>query len=67
MTRTELTAKRAQLRRQLDDLERVRMTCESCIHLTERRVCSMFDAEPPAEAITTDIGCESWVHDEIPF
>lgn len=67
MTRTELTAKRAQLRRQLDDLERVRMTCESCIHLTERRVCSMFDAEPPAEAITTDIGCEFWTYDNVPF
>lgn len=67
MTREQLTNQRAILRRQLDDLERVRMTCESCIHLTERRVCSLFDAEPPAEAITTDIGCESWTYDEIPF
>lgn len=67
MTRTELTAKRAQLRRQLDDLERVRMACESCIHLTERRVCSMFDAEPPAEALGSDIGCEAWAWDDIPF
>jgi len=43
------------------------MACSSCTHLTEHRVCDLFDAEPPAEAITTDIGCEAWIHDEIPF
>lgn len=67
MTRTELTAKRASLRRQLDDLERVRMACNTCTHLTEHRVCDLFDAEPPAEALTTDIGCESWTYDNVPF
>jgi len=67
MTRTELTAKRAQLRRQLDDLERVRMACNTCTHLTGHRVCDLFDAEPPAEAITTDIGCEAWTYDNVPF
>lgn len=67
MTRTELTAKRASLRRQLDDLERVRMACNNCIHLTEHRVCALFDAEPPADAINQDIGCEALAWDGIPF
>lgn len=67
MTRTELTTRRASLRRQLDDLERVRMACNTCAHLTQHRVCSLFDAEPPTEAITTDIGCDAWTWDEVPF
>lgn len=67
MTRTELTAKRAQLRRQLDDLERVRMSCNTCIHLTEHQVCAHFGAAPPSDAIKSDIGCETWQFDNIPF
>ncbi|HWS75060.1 MAG TPA: hypothetical protein VN324_07960 [Quisquiliibacterium sp.] len=43
------------------------MACNTCIHLTQHRVCSLFDAEPPAEAITADIGCEAWTYDNVPF
>lgn len=67
MNRIELTTKRDALRRQLDDLDRITSSCNRCAHLSSHGICSLFDDRPPAEAMSTDIGCESWEYDGIPF
>jgi hypothetical protein len=67
MNRIELTTKRDALRRQLDALAPIAMTCRTCTYLSSHGICELFDDRPPAEAMSTDIGCESWEYDGIPF
>ena len=66
MTRTEMTLHRTALRRLLEPLERVVMCCNECVHF-EGNWCCKHEGEPPADVVNTDIGCESWEHDPIPF
>ena len=67
MNRTDLTTTRAALRRHLEDLERITLSCNRCAHLSSHGICELFGDRPPAEAMSTDIGCESWEYDGIPF
>jgi len=48
-------------------MERIVMSCEHCEHLTTAGLCGLFDERPPEEAMRSDIGCESWKYDDIPF
>jgi len=66
LTRAELQLQRQALRKLLEPLEAVVMSCGECTHF-QAGWCGKFDAEPPAEARKTDIGCESWEHDFVPF
>jgi len=69
MNRTELLNQRAALRKLLDPLERITMTCRSCEHYSEAngRWCAVFNEAPPPSAVDSDIGCEAWEYDPIPF
>lgn len=67
MNRVELMQTRQALRSRLNDMERIVMSCEHCEHLTTAGLCGLFDERPPADALRSDIGCESWKYDEIPF
>ena len=68
MNRLELEAKRQMLRKELAPLDQVTFSCVRCENFDPRtRVCSVFDEIPPPEALASDINCESWSFDEIPF
>ena len=68
MNRLELEAKRQMLRRELRPLDEVTFTCIRCLNFDPRtKICSVFSEVPPPEALTSDINCESWSFDEIPF
>lgn len=68
MNRLELEAKRQMLRRELRPLDEVTFTCMRCENFDPRtRICSVFEEVPPPEAVATDIGCESWLFDGIPW
>ena len=68
MNRLELEAKRQMLRRELRPLDEVTFTCMRCENFSPTtKVCSVFSEVPPPEALTSDIGCESWSFDSIPF
>lgn len=66
MTRAELLVQRQALRKLLNPLESIVMSCEHCAHF-EGSWCRKFDGAPPADIAKTDFGCESWEHDCVPF
>lgn len=66
MTRAELLVQRQALRKLLNPLESIVMSCEHCAHF-EGSWCRKFDGEPPADAVKVDIQCAEWMHDDIPF
>ena len=68
MNRLELEAKRQMLRRELRPLDEVTFTCMRCENFSPTtKICSVFSEVPPPDVIATDIGCESWVFDGIPW
>lgn len=67
MNRIELMQTRTALRSRLDEMERIKPVCGMCAHLSSHGICELFDDRPPDEAMSTDIGCESWEYDGIPF
>ncbi len=68
MNRAQVEAKREMLLRELQPLKSVEFICTRCENFDPRtRICSVFEEVPPPEAVATDINCESWSFDEIPF
>ena len=68
MNRAQVEAKREMLLRELQPLQSVEFTCMRCENFSPTtKICSVFSEVPPPEALTSDIGCESWSFDSIPF
>lgn len=68
MNRAQVEAKREMLLRELQPLQSVEFTCMRCENFSPTtKICSVFSEVPPPDVIATDIGCESWSFDEIPF
>lgn len=66
MTKQELHIKVALFQRELADLNRIKVRCNTCEHFTERiKRCDKHQACPPDEVISA--GCDDWVYDPIPF
>lgn len=57
---------RIALRKLLDPLEKIVMCCNSCEHYSGKR-CSQYAAQVPENFTSTDINCDAWQHDSIPF
>jgi hypothetical protein len=55
------------LKKQLKDLDAIRITCLRCEHLKAGRRCDKFDAKPPDEWLHGPIDCEHWLWDAVPF
>jgi hypothetical protein len=67
MNSTELNSVRNALRKQLHELDRITIACQSCLHLGAGRVCQHFNATPPPEWLRGPIDCAHWEHDNVPF
>lgn len=67
MNLQELKTTTNALRSQLQIYERITPTCMHCEHFSSGRICSKFEAEPPAEFQSTPEACEDWEYDAIPF
>ncbi len=66
MTKQELKIKIALFSRELNDLNRIQIRCNTCEHFLDRiKRCEKHQACPPDEVINA--GCDDWVYDLIPF
>lgn len=67
MTAAELVAVRGALRARLAELERIKATCEHCVHFAFAPRCARFDAAPPDDFRRTEAACDEWRFDGVPF
>lgn len=65
MNRIEIKAKIELFRRELRALEAIGLSCKTCEHGSRSNWCEKFHAVPPADV--TPVGCDDWLHDQIPF
>lgn len=65
MTRTEIQTKINLYRRELRDLEAIKISCMTCEHGQTGGWCNKFQAAPPSDVQA--VGCEDWTYDGIPF
>ena len=65
MNRIELQTKREALTRMLAELDRVKPSCNTCVHFESSKRCAKFDQAVPAEFQAS--GCDEWEYDEVPF
>ena len=65
MTKTELQAKIELFRRELNELQMIKVSCRTCEHGASGGWCSKFQAAPPEEV--QQAGCDDWSFDSIPF
>ncbi|MDV7401082.1 hypothetical protein RZS08_57220, partial [Arthrospira platensis SPKY1] len=59
MNLIELKATTQALRRQLDEYERIKPCCVTCLKY-EAGVCSQYQAAPPDDWIKGPVDCEHW-------
>lgn len=64
MNRAELQTKIQLFRRELADLERIKVGCMTCTHYAMPE-CDKYNAKPPPDVVAS--GCDDWRHDGIPF
>lgn len=64
MTKTELQIRLELHRRELCELERIRVGCQTCEHFRALE-CLKFQCAPPPDVVQQ--GCDEWCHDGIPF
>lgn len=67
MTAIELKTVREALRSRLFELDRIRTTCDSCMHFAIAPRCAHFDDEVPEDFRNAPDSCAEWRFDGVPF